>query len=56
MGYSVAAAIGASMGSNNSQIISIIGDGSMQMNIQELKNIKFHNLPIKIFVINNGYE
>ena len=43
MGYSVAAAIGASMGSNNSQIISIIGDGSMQMNIQELENIKFHN-------------
>lgn len=56
MGYSVAAAIGASMASNNSQIISIIGDGSMQMNIQELENIKFHNLPIKIFVINNnGY-
>jgi acetolactate synthase-1/2/3 large subunit len=56
MGYSVAAAIGASMGSNKSQIISIIGDGSMQMNIQELENIKFYNLPIKIFVINNnGY-
>ena len=56
MGYSVAAAIGASMASKNSQAIAIIGDGSMQMNIQELENIKAHNLPIKIFVINNnGY-
>ena len=56
MGYSVAAAIGASMASKKSKIIAIIGDGSMQMNIQELENIKAHNLPIKIFVINNnGY-
>ena len=56
MGYSVAAAIGASMASKNSQVIAIIGDGSMQMNIQELENIKANNLPIKIFVINNnGY-
>jgi acetolactate synthase-1/2/3 large subunit len=56
MGYSVAAAIGASMGSKNSQVIAIIGDGSMQMNIQEIQNIKYFNLPIKIFVINNrGY-
>ena len=44
------------MASKRSQVIAIIGDGSMQMNIQELENIKSHNLPIKIFVINNnGY-
>ena len=56
MGYSVAAAIGASMASKKSKVVAIIGDGSMQMNIQELENIKAHNLPIKIFVINNnGY-
>ena len=56
MGYSVAAAVGASMGSKNSQIIAIIGDGSMQMNIQEIENIKHFHLPIKVFIINNnGY-
>jgi len=56
MGYSVAAAIGASLGSPKKNVIAIIGDGSMQMNIQELENIKSLKLPIKIFLINNkGY-
>ena len=56
MGYSVAAAIGASLGSPKNNVISIIGDGSMQMNIQELENVKSLKLPIKIFLINNkGY-
>ena len=57
MGYSVAAALGAALpmkGNNN--VIAIIGDGSMQMNIQEIENIKKYNLPIKVFIINNnGY-
>ena len=36
--------------------MAIIGDGSVQMNIQEIENIKNLNLPIKIFIINNqGY-
>ena len=58
MGYSVAAAIGASLGSPlpKKNVIAIIGDGAMQMNIQELENIKSLKLPIKIFLINNkGY-
>mgnify|MGYP000064744911 CR=1 FL=1 len=56
MGYSVAAAIGAYFGSPKNNIIAIIGDGAMQMNIQELENIKSLKLPIKIFIINNsGY-
>ena len=56
MGYSVAAALGACFGSPKNNIIAIIGDGSMQMNIQELENIKSLKLPIKIFLINNsGY-
>ena len=56
MGYSVAASIGACLGSPKNNIIAIIGDGSMQMNIQELENIKSLKLPIKIFMINNkGY-
>ena len=50
MGYSVAAAIGASFGSPKKNVIAIIGDGSMQMNIQELENIKSLKLPIKIFL------
>ena len=57
MGYSVAAGIGASFANKNkSNIFTIIGDGSMQMNIQEIQNIQFFNLPIKIIIINNnGY-
>jgi len=56
MGYSVAAAIGASLASLKSNVIAIIGDGSMPMNVQELENIKSLNLPIKIFIMNNkGY-
>ena len=56
MGYSVAASIGASLGSPKSNIVAIIGDGSMPMNVQELENIKSLNLPIKVFILNNkGY-
>ena len=41
MGYSIAAAIGASLGSKiNQNVIASIGDGSVQMNIQEIENIK----------------
>jgi len=41
---------------NKKPIVCIIGDGGMQMNIQELATIVKHNLPIKIFVFNNsGY-
>ena len=55
MGYSVAAAIGPALTTKNN-VIAIIGDGSMQMNIQEIENIKAHNLNVKIFIINNfGY-
>ena len=57
MGYSIAAAIGASLGSKKNQnVIASIGDGSVQMNIQEIENIKNFNLPIKIFILDNsGY-
>ena len=57
MGYSIAAAIGAAVSLNSKkEIIAIIGDGSVQMNIQEIENIKNYNLPIKIFIIDNqGY-
>lgn len=53
MGYSLPAAIGAFFAGNNS-IVSINGDGGLQMNIQELQTIKQYNIPIKIVVINNN--
>jgi len=56
MGYGVPAAIGACIARNREPIVLLTGDGSIQMNIQELGTIAFHKLPIKIFVLNNeGY-
>jgi acetolactate synthase-1/2/3 large subunit len=56
MGYDIPAAFGACIARNRGQVILITGDGSIQMNIQELGTIAFHKLPIKIFVLNNeGY-
>ena len=56
MGYDLPAAIGASIASNNGRVICVAGDGSIQMNIQELQTIVFNNLPVLIFYLNNnGY-
>jgi len=55
MGFTLPASIGAAVASsNNKNIIGITGDGSFQMNIQELQTIINYNLSIKIFVLNNG--
>ena len=54
MGFTIPAAIGASFASNSKNIIGITGDGSFQMNIQELQTIINFDLPIKIFILNNG--
>ncbi|MBN8627386.1 MAG: thiamine pyrophosphate-binding protein [Planctomycetes bacterium] len=53
MGYSVPAAIGAALTQPERQIICFIGDGGMQMNIQELQTIRHYGLPIKIVILNN---
>lgn len=53
MGYSLPASIGVAKASPGRQIICIIGDGGLQINIQELGTIARHNLGIKIFVLNN---
>ncbi len=56
MGYDIPAAIGACFGRNKEPIVLLTGDGSIQMNIQELATVTFHKLPIKIFVLNDdGY-
>jgi acetolactate synthase-1/2/3 large subunit len=56
MGYGLPACIGAAFVNKGQDIICIEGDGSLQMNIQELQTLTHHQLPIKMFVINNdGY-
>jgi acetolactate synthase-1/2/3 large subunit len=56
MGYDLPAAIGAAFARPGKRVICLGGDGSLQMNIQELQTIVHHHLPIKIFVLNNsGY-
>lgn len=54
MGYDLPAAIGACVASGGHEIICISGDGSLQMNLQELQTIIHHRMPVKLFVINNG--
>ncbi len=53
MGYGLPAAIGACLASGK-RTICVEGDGSIQLNIQELASIKGMNLPIKIFIMDNG--
>lgn len=53
MGYDLPAAIGAAK-STKKEITLITGDGSIMMNLQELMTVKHYNLPIKIFICNNG--
>lgn len=54
MGFGFPAAIGASI-ANNEPVVCIAGDGSLQMNIQELATCVDYKLPIKVFIIDNGY-
>lgn len=57
MGYDLPASIGAAVAlGEGRRVICLAGDGSMQMNIQELQTVVHHQYPIKIFVLNNdGY-
>ncbi len=57
MGYDLPASIGACYANKKNDVICVTGDGSIQMNIQELQTIIHNKLPIKIFVFNNnGYS
>ncbi len=53
MGYGLPAAIGAAFAFPGKRVLCVAGDGSLQMNIQELVTVIRHNLPIKILLINN---
>ncbi len=55
MGFGFPAAIGAQLGCPDKTVIAIAGDGSFQMNIQELSTTVKYNLPVKVAILNNGY-
>ena len=55
MGYGFPAAIGAQVASPDATVIDIAGDGSIQMNIQELATAVQNKLPVKVAILNNGF-
>lgn len=54
MGHDLPASIGASLSEPGRTVVCVAGEGSLQLNIQELQTVVHHRLPIKIFVLNNG--
>ena len=55
MGFGLPAAIGAQIACPDELVVDIAGDGSIQMNIQEMATAVQYNLPIKIAILNNRY-
>jgi acetolactate synthase-1/2/3 large subunit len=55
MGYGFPAAMGAQAAFPNKLVIDISGDGSFQMNSQELATVVQYHLPVKVVILNNGY-
>ena len=55
MGYGFPAAIGAQVGRPDALVVDIAGDGSIQMNIQELATAVHNKVPVKICILDNGY-
>ena len=54
MGLSIPLSIGAAVASPKANVLAVTGDGSLELNIQELKTISHNKFNIKLFVINNG--
>ncbi|MGH2942561.1 MAG: biosynthetic-type acetolactate synthase large subunit [Solirubrobacteraceae bacterium] len=55
MGFGLPAALGAQVGCPDQTVVCIAGDGSIQMNIQELATCSEDKIPVKVFIMNNGY-
>jgi len=55
MGYGMPAAMGAAMAFPDKIVVDVAGDGSIQMNIQELATIALNEIPVKILILNNYY-
>jgi len=55
MGFGLPAAMGAAVGCPEETVVCITGDGSIQMNMQELATCAQESIPVKVFIMNNGY-
>ncbi|QEC48860.1 biosynthetic-type acetolactate synthase large subunit [Baekduia soli] len=55
MGFGFPAAIGAAVGNPDETVVCITGDGSFQMNLQELATVSENRIPVKVLILNNGY-
>ena len=55
MGFGLPAAMGAKVGCPDQLVCCLAGDGSVQMNMQELATCAEYDIPIKVFIMNNGY-
>lgn len=54
MGYDLPAAVGAAVARGGKRVICLAGDGSVQLNIQELQTLSYQKLPVKVLIMNNG--
>jgi acetolactate synthase-1/2/3 large subunit len=55
MGFGFPAAIGAAVGCPDQTVVAVTGDGSFQMNLQELATVAENRIPVKVLILNNGY-
>jgi acetolactate synthase I/II/III large subunit len=55
MGFGLPAAMGAKVGCPDKQVVALVGDGGVQMNIQELATLAQDRIDVKVFIMNNGY-
>jgi acetolactate synthase-1/2/3 large subunit len=55
MGFGLPAAMGAAVGCPEQLVCGLVGDGSVQMNAQELATCAQNGIPVKVFIMNNGY-
>ena len=55
MGFGLPAAIGAAVAQPDTPSVLLTGDGSIQMNVQELATCKANDIPVKVVIMNNGY-
>jgi len=55
MGFGLPAAMGIALGKPGTMVIDMAGDGSIQMNIQELATISINKIPVKVIILNNEY-
>ena len=55
MGFGLPAAMGAALSNPGKPVFDVAGDGSIQMNIQELATISLNRIPVKILILNNGW-